>query len=270
MIGLRLIGLCLLYLRGLARGSEKEKAAYDMLAMYRASYRRETGEEATELMVIEAMRRRRLEMEGKEAVVANSCNQYRHEPGCNGVSSSSEVKDSKKSAPNPSQEKEKKKSKSNNEKAKKDTTNRFKVDTQTQQKLIDWRERHIQSFSKNEKFKTADIYRYPLVESTPSTISKINKNLTKEAKFPSRILTVQEDRFYHAMRRHRLTQEEVKLIAPVYNESDTVYKDKKNIVFEKEIEGNTWRLVTEIGSNKAKRSKKHEMHFTTFYRITHG
>ena len=92
-IGLRVIGLCMVYIRGLVRGSEREREAYRMLAMYRASYRRETGEEATELMVIEAMRRRRLEMEGKESVVANSCNQYRHEPGCNGVSSTSEKKE---------------------------------------------------------------------------------------------------------------------------------------------------------------------------------
>ena len=64
-MGLRVIGLCMVYIRGLVRGSEREREAYRMLAMYRASYRRETGEDATELMVIEAMRRRRVEMEGK-------------------------------------------------------------------------------------------------------------------------------------------------------------------------------------------------------------
>ena len=60
-IGLRLIGLCMVYIRGLERekGSEKEREAYGMLAVYRESYRRETGEDATELMVVEEMRRRR-------------------------------------------------------------------------------------------------------------------------------------------------------------------------------------------------------------------
>ena len=81
-IGLRLIGLCLVYIRGLEKGSERERGAYGMLAVYRESYRRETGEEETELMVIEAMRRRREELEGREEAVANSCNQYKHEPGC--------------------------------------------------------------------------------------------------------------------------------------------------------------------------------------------
>lgn len=84
-IGLRLIGLCMVYIRGLERGSEREREAYGMLAVYRDSYRRETGEDATELMVVEAMRRRRAEMEGKEEAVANSCNQYKHEEGCTGA-----------------------------------------------------------------------------------------------------------------------------------------------------------------------------------------
>ncbi len=79
-IGLRLIGLCLVYIRGLGKGSEREREAYGMLAVYRESFRRE---EATELMVLEAMRRRREELEGREAeAVTNSCNQYKHEPGC--------------------------------------------------------------------------------------------------------------------------------------------------------------------------------------------
>ena len=82
-MGLRVIGLCLVYIRGLEKGSERERESYWMLAVYRESFRRETGEEATGLMVIEAMRRRRGELEGREAEeVTNSCNQYKHEPGC--------------------------------------------------------------------------------------------------------------------------------------------------------------------------------------------
>ena len=82
-VGLRVIGLCRDFVRGLERGSEGEREACRLLAVYRESFRRETGEVATELMVIEAMRRRRVELEGKEAeAVANSCNQYKHEPGC--------------------------------------------------------------------------------------------------------------------------------------------------------------------------------------------
>lgn len=104
-IGLRVIGLCMVYIRGLVRGSEREREAYRMLAMYRASYRRETGEEATELMVIEAMRRRRVEMEGKEAVVANSCNQYKHEPGCNGGSDFPQHKKEEKASEKKTEEK---------------------------------------------------------------------------------------------------------------------------------------------------------------------
>ena len=69
-IGLRVIGLCMVYIRGLEKGSEREREAYRMLAMYRESYRRETGEVATELMVIEAMRRRRVEMEEKSKASA--------------------------------------------------------------------------------------------------------------------------------------------------------------------------------------------------------
>ena len=86
-IGLRLIGLCLVYIRGLGKGSERERGAYGMLAVYRESFRREEGEEATEVMVLEAMRRRREELAGREAeAVTNSCNQYKHEEGCTGAS----------------------------------------------------------------------------------------------------------------------------------------------------------------------------------------
>ena len=135
------------------------------------------------------------------------------------------------------------------------------------QKLSAWKEK-----SQNKTRRDGVIFSQvhePIVSSNIRTAEKINELVeSPENRFPSRVLTMQEQSFHHALR-HNLSDEEIGLIPAVYNRWDRMTKEKNgNIVFEREFGTETYRLVASLGGKNKTVGGDHTCNFVTFYRVT--
>ena len=109
----------------------------------------------------------------------------------------------------------------------------------------------------------------PIVSSNKRTSERINELVeSAEDRFPSRVLTMQEQSFHHALR-HNLSDEEIGLIPAVYNRWNRMTKEKKgNVVFERDFGAETYRLVVSLGGKNKTVGGEHTCNFVTFYRVT--
>lgn len=139
--------------------------------------------------------------------------------------------------------------------------------TQEGRKLSAWKEKS-QNKTRRDGVTFSQVHE-PIVSSNKRTSERINELVeSAEDRFPSRVLTMQEQSFHHALR-HNLSDEEIGLIPAVYNRWNRMTKEKKgNVVFERDFGAETYRLVVSLGGKNKTVGGEHTCNFVTFYRVT--
>lgn len=109
----------------------------------------------------------------------------------------------------------------------------------------------------------------PIVSSNKRTIERINALLeSEEDRVSSRVFTMQEQSFHHALD-HNLSNEEIGLIPAVLNRWDSLVKEENGkLRFEKRFNSETYRLIATIGGKRNTVNNERTIQFVTFFRVT--